>query len=195
MSCEKFVAEKNGPADPATLGYKLNHFCLLVNDIIATKAFYGDVLGMREMFTFHASADYDIVYMGYTHGGPDGTGHQTGQEMLTEKTNRGGLIEFVCLKDANSKAVTSTCEPNTFSHVGLILPDVSNVQERREQYRVKILKRVGEDLSVDGSVANAFGLKGEIVKVRAAAAGVKEIGLDQLLLVTDPDGNVIEIQQ
>ncbi|KAF2095753.1 hypothetical protein NA57DRAFT_59732 [Rhizodiscina lignyota] len=185
----------DGPADPETLGYTLNHFGLIANNITAMMDFYGDVLGMRHIFTFHCSKDYDVVYMGYSHGGKNGTGFQTGDELFAEKTNIEGLVEFVVLKDSPTKNPASTSKTNTFSHIGLVVPDIKKTQARLQQYEVKIIKAVGQDAETPGPVANAYGLGGDIAKARAALAGIDIIGFKNFILAEDPDGNLVEIQQ
>ena len=35
-------------------------------------------------------------YMSLSHGGKNGTGYQTGEELTREKNNSEGLIEFIC---------------------------------------------------------------------------------------------------
>jgi hypothetical protein len=62
QSSDAFVLGDDGPADPATLGYTLNHMALVVNDMEAMMHFYGKILGMRHIFTYHATPKYDIVY-------------------------------------------------------------------------------------------------------------------------------------
>lgn len=188
-----FQIGNDGPADPATLGYTLNHFSLLVNDMVATKQFYGEVLGMREIFTFHASSDYEIMYMGYSHGGKNGTGYQTGEELYAEKTNIEGLIEFLSLKNG-PKLVSSTKSANTFSHVGLVVPDVQQTEARMKQFGVKVLKAVGEEIAPDSEAATAYGFGANLQEARAAGAGIEAIGFAKFLLVTDPDGNLVEVQ-
>lgn len=93
-----FETGSDGPADPATLGYTINHFSLISSDLEKTRCFYGDVLGMRHIYTYHASPNYTIMYMGHAQGGKNGTGFMTGEELLSEKDNMVGLIEFVNLK-------------------------------------------------------------------------------------------------
>jgi lactoylglutathione lyase len=61
-SSDVFVVGNDLPADPATLGYTMNHFALLVNDLDAMMNFYGEVLGMRHIFTYHATPTFEIAY-------------------------------------------------------------------------------------------------------------------------------------
>jgi len=108
----------DGPADPATVGFNLNHLGIQVSDIAASREFYGDVLGLRHIFTFTASEDYIIVYMGYAQGGRNGTGHQTGAEMARDQRNSNGLLELIWAKDnTNIKSRVFG-----FSHLGFIVP-------------------------------------------------------------------------
>jgi lactoylglutathione lyase len=97
----------DGPAPPATISYTFNHFALLVNNLTATRHFYGDILGMRHIFTFQAFPTYSVMYMCHVHGGKNGIGHMTGAELFTEKDNIEGLIEFVYLKTNNVRIPSS----------------------------------------------------------------------------------------
>lgn len=195
-SSSALIIGDDPPADPATLGYNINHFALVVNDIDAMMDFYGRILGMRHIFTFHPSSEYQITYMGHSHGGKNGTGYQHGDEMLREKTNTEGLIEFLYYKGKNSTVKASTVKANTFGHIGVIVPDIQATQARMQDNGVIILKAVGEDPSTsDGPVARAFGLGGNITRARIAALnGIAPLGFRSFLIVTDPDGNLLEIQ-
>lgn len=194
-----FQVGTDGPADPATTGYTMNHFAMIVNDINATRHFYGDILGMRHIFTFQATPDYSITYMGYPSGVKNGTGYQTGEEMLAEKNNREGLVEFLYLNKGNSnefgKVPPTTAARNTFSHVGLVVPDVLQAQQRLNSFGVEIVKGVGKDLSTNAGVAQAYGLGEDAMEDQVIAQGIKTIGFEKFLLVADPDGNLVEIQQ
>lgn len=64
-----------------------------------------------------------------------------------------------------------------------------------EQYGVQILRPVGEDIARGGDAARAYGFGGTSLReTRAAAAGIEVIGFANFLLVADPDGNLVEIQ-
>ena len=199
---EAFTIGNDSYADPATVGYTLNHFAVNVIDIDATMHFYGKILGMRHIFTFHASPAYEIIYMGYSHGGKNGTGFQSGNELYNEKNNIEGLIEFLYLKDCDNGTSSvpkpSTKRPNTFSHIGLIVPDIMATQSRMEQYGVNILKRAGDSVKPETpkgrDIANAFGFGSSQEEAKAALAGIKVLGFNEFLIVTDPDGNLLEIQ-
>ena len=85
----------DGPAPLETRGYSINHFALISNDLNATRKFYGNILGMRHVFTYDASDRFSLMYMSYAHGGKNGTGFMSGCELYTEKANLDGLIEFI----------------------------------------------------------------------------------------------------
>lgn len=87
-SSPSFEVGNDGPADPATLGYTINHFALLTSNITVMKQFYGEVLGMRTIFSYGAGTPYEVLYMGYSHGGKNGTGFQSGEELFAEKNVR-----------------------------------------------------------------------------------------------------------
>lgn len=86
------------PSDVATVGFKIAHIALFVNDIEKTRHFYGDILGMRQIFRLDATNDYSILYMGHSAGGKNGTGYMTGDELVSELYNMQGLMEFIYLK-------------------------------------------------------------------------------------------------
>jgi lactoylglutathione lyase len=85
----------DGPADPATVGFNLNHLGIQVSNVTASREFYGDVLGLRHIFTFNASENFTIVYMGYAQGGRNKTGYQTGAELARDQWNSDGLLELL----------------------------------------------------------------------------------------------------
>ncbi|KAK2759954.1 hypothetical protein FQN54_002690 [Arachnomyces sp. PD_36] len=189
----------NEPADPATLGYSVNHFGLVVKDLDATIDFYTKVIGMRHIFTYSASDKFSIAYIGHSHGGKNGTGYQTTEEMLREKNNSGGLMEFLHLKGGNSAPLSSETRTTTFSHVGLIVPDIKATQDRMDKFGIKVLKRIGEIPTPGGPLDNAFALGDDMTNdqavIAAALRGIAGIGFEDFLVVADPDGNLIEIQQ
>lgn len=84
--------------------------------------------------------------VGYSHGGKNGTGYQSGEELYSEKTNIEGLLEFVGPPKANQnpQVPATTKRLNTFSHVGLVVPDTQKVEKRLKKFGIKILKAVGE---------------------------------------------------
>ena len=195
-----FVIGNDGPAPAATLGYAINHFGLLTTNLGAMKHFYGDILGMRHIFDAHVTTEYTVTYMGYTQGGRNGTGFQSGAELARDKNNLYGLIELVQFNVSDDHLAASTKRTNTFGHVGLIVPDVEKAQTYLEEKGVTILKRVKEPIAAfTGPVQNAFGIgefAGEhIAAKKALVAAQSLIGLEMFLMIEDPDGNLVEIQQ
>lgn len=185
----------DGPADPATTGYTLNHLGLIISNATATLHFYGKILGMRHIFTFHASPAYSIIYMSYSHGGKNGTAYQTGAELYSQKTNSEGLIEFIYPSNATMGLEASTARANTFSHVGIVVPDVRKTESRMREFGVEILKGVGIFPEGNDPAAGVFGLGDGEVAAEEALEGIRMIGFEDFLIVKDPDGNAVEIQQ
>jgi lactoylglutathione lyase len=101
-----YTSGNDGPADPATKGYFINHIGMLTSDLNRTSEWYKTVLGMREVFTMELSPEYTVMYMAHSQGGRNGTGFQTGEEMGLEKNNMAGMIEFQ-LYTVSSLPVTS----------------------------------------------------------------------------------------
>ena len=88
---------------------------------------------------------------------------------------------------------------NTFSHVGLVVPDTKQIEARMQKFGVKVLKPVGK-MPVPGTATGellekAFGVSTYTEEEQKAALdALSVIGFEDFLIVTDPDGNVLEIQ-
>lgn len=95
LTYPNFIPGNDGPADAATLGYTLNHHALLVKNLTTTRDFYGDVLGMRHIFTFELNPKWSLMFMGHAQGGKNGTGFQDAETLGLERGNREGLLEFL----------------------------------------------------------------------------------------------------
>lgn len=147
------------------------------------------------MFTFHASPFYSIIYMSYSHGGKNGTAYQTGPELYSQKTNSEGLIEFIYSKNVAPRLEASTVRATTFSHVGIVVPDVKKAEERMREFGVEVLKGVGTFPNGDDPAAGVFGLGNDERFAEEALEGIRMIGFEDFLIVKDPDGNAVEIQQ
>ncbi|PVH68620.1 hypothetical protein DL98DRAFT_662097 [Cadophora sp. DSE1049] len=140
--------------------------------------------------------------MGHSHGGKNGTGFQSGEQLLAQKNNIEVLIEFLYVKDAKVPLRRTIDNANTFSHIGLIVPDILAAQATFEAFGATILKRVGMN-PVEGDpagddVAVAFGLsevRASSNETAAAPTGIAGFGFTQFIIVADPDGNLIEVQQ
>ncbi|QKX54152.1 uncharacterized protein TRUGW13939_01236 [Talaromyces rugulosus] len=195
-----FVIGTDGPAPPATVGYAFNHIGLVTTHLSEMKDFYVNVLGMRTLFDAYITPEYTVTYMGYAQGGRNGTGFQSGADMMAEKNNLYGLVELQQFNVSDDHLLASTKRSNTFGHVGLIVPDVLKAQEYFESKGVPILKKVNVPLSeLTGVIPNAYGLgKYAGAHIEAKKALLKAqglIGIEMFLLIADPDGNLIEIQQ
>lgn len=184
-----FTFGTDPPASSATKGYNLNHTCLIVNDLEASRHFYGTILGMREISHTQFTEDFSGTYFGYP-SCPDQ--HETGKEMWETARNRSGLLQLLHMRSAAVPRAPGGPK-STFSHLGLFVPDVGKVRDRMREFGVRILKDVGEAGMEMGDVAAAFGGDGtehdeKMVKAVAAMGA----GLGKVLLVADPDGNVVE---
>ncbi|KAF4947407.1 hypothetical protein FGADI_10478 [Fusarium gaditjirri] len=197
------VLGTDDPADWATTGYFINHFAISTRNLTASLDFYSKVLGFRQLFTLHVSKVYSITYLAHAHGGKNGTGYQTALELNREKNNAQGLLEIFHLDIPNNNIESSSQHPNTFAHVGLVVPDAQAIQERLQTMPgVKIVKKYGEkftELTDDLVVGPAVGLPPDAVaqlSLEEREAIVQGLGpsVDPLIFVFDPDGNFIEIQ-
>ncbi|KAK2741535.1 hypothetical protein FQN55_008290 [Onygenales sp. PD_40] len=200
------IPGSDAPADSATTGFVLNHFSLNVNNLTASIDFYTRVFGMRLIFTFRATEKMSISYLAHSHGGKNGTAYQTTAELNRNKNNMEGLIELLHYDyedpKGDDKHPATTELDNTFSHVGIVVPDSKVVEGRLEEFGVPVLKGVGGEVTERAKevVARAYGLgklwkekreeAEELVKLLLGAVP----GVDEFVYATDPDGNLIEVQ-
>ena len=135
--------------------------------------------------------------MAHAHGGKNGTGYQTAEEMNREKNNREGLLELVSLSVPGWNLPASSKVPNTFAHIGMVVPDIEATQRHLQKMGANIVKNFGEPMRLTGAVANATGF-GDLSEL-----GQEEIDLflkvmnvsnTPLIFVADPDGNLVEVQ-
>ncbi|KAF5004154.1 hypothetical protein FDECE_9368 [Fusarium decemcellulare] len=188
------------PADFATNGYFINHLCITVKNLTASVDFYNSVFGLRKLFTLHVTEHFSITYMGHPHGGKNGTGYQTALEMNREKNNAEGLIELVYADVPVNNIDSSTQRPNTFAHIGIVVPDTEVMQARLDTLpHVEVVKPYGEPIPLGGEVAGATGLSVEVLaqlseEEKKAISAVLDPTNLPLIFVADPDGNLIEIQ-
>jgi lactoylglutathione lyase len=186
------------PSDPATTGYFINHLCINARNATESIRWYSEAFGLRLMFRLQVTEHFSISYMGHSHGGRNGTGYQSSQEMNRDKNNREGMIEITSLENPNWDLPSGIRVPNTFSHIGLVVPNITATQERMDAIGATILKRTGEPYKVVGPFADGQGFtqagdsisKEEIAVIDAIMAESNK----PLLFVADPDGTVIEIQ-
>jgi lactoylglutathione lyase len=191
------VAGSDKPADSATTGYVMNHFSLNVRNMTRSLEWYSTVFGFRLIFNFKATKKLSIAYMAHSHGGKNGTAYQTVREMNRNKNNMEGLLELIHF-DGAPPLVASTVVPNTFSHYGIIVPDISATQARMDKLDILVVKRTGEIGTLEGPIANAYGLgdisKWDPAEVKEISDGFLAPGGQDFIILQDPDGNLIEVQ-
>lgn len=188
------------PAPAATTGYFLNHVSLNVKNITASIEFYTNVLGFREIFSLPASEHLTIAYLAHAQGGRNGTGYQTTAEMVRDMSNLSGLIEMLCLDVPEQDLPSSAETPNTFGHLGMVVPDIDATQAWLESLgSVEFLKKTNEPTPTEGPIANANSFPPSAWgQVTVEEKGLIGAILDEVnwkyIFIADPDGNIIEIQ-
>jgi len=186
-------------SDPATIDYMSNHISLIVRNLTASIDFYERAFGFRHLFTFQVSPSFSFTYMGHAAGGKNGTGYQTTEEIVREKNNRQGHIEFQFYNNPEAIAKLNPASgvvPNTVSHIGIVVPDLAAALKRFQDVGVRIVSKPGDVTTPGGELANAVGV-GHMKADDPEAAGILEAfkALNSgLIFVTDPDGNMIEVQ-
>ncbi|PSN74685.1 hypothetical protein BS50DRAFT_615524 [Corynespora cassiicola Philippines] len=187
------------PADPVTTGYFFNHFSLNTNNLTRSVDFYTRVFGMRHMFTYHLTEHLSVTYLGHSQGGRNGSAYQTAEELLRNKQNSAGLLEFVYFNRTSiggEPIPGSDVRTSTFSHVGIIVPDPKATQARLEEFGVTIYKKIAEPMPKDGPLGTPFALGDASFLSDEAFEEIQEqmTKLNQLnIFAADPDGNLLEI--
>src|SRR3954467_13395473 len=93
--------------------------------------------------------------MSHSQGGRNGTGYQSSQIMALEKNNNQGHLEITSLNNPNWNLPAGIKMPNTFSHIGMVVPNITATQERLESLGANILKASGQEFIIEGPFADA----------------------------------------
>ena len=186
------------PSDPATTGYFINHLCINARNATETINWYNRAFGLRLMFSLQVSEHFSISYMGHSHGGRNGTGYQTSEEITRQKNNIEGLLEILSLDFPGWDLPASIKVPSTFSHIGMVVPNIVDTQKRLEAMGANILKATGAPFTIDGPFADVTGFTqaGDAIsqaEIDTILRTLKPLN-EPLLFVADPDGNIIEVQ-
>ncbi|KAI5802971.1 Glyoxalase/Bleomycin resistance protein/Dihydroxybiphenyl dioxygenase [Geopyxis carbonaria] len=174
----QMVIGSDGPQPAATYGHVFNHAAIRSANLTASKAFYGSVLGMRELFTLTTSA-VTVMQLGY----PSPV-DETAQHMVQTQGSRAGKLELL---HVTGKA-PETGPVGRLSHLAWTVKDVQATQERMVMAGAKILKKTGEDEGLAAVVKEYFGIPA------GGVAAVTEF-FRPVLFVRGPDGVLIEIIQ
>jgi len=112
-----------------------------------TVNFYHDAFGYRLLFNLHISENCALSYIGHANGGRNGSGYQTATEMSQERNNREGLIELIELKHWDIPSELKVV--NTFSHMGMIVPNLTVTYQELKSMNANILKVPDETFELD----------------------------------------------
>ncbi|KAF5026900.1 hypothetical protein F66182_930 [Fusarium sp. NRRL 66182] len=189
-----FVPGSDEPSDPATTGYFMNKVGISVSNLTRSMDFYTQVFGFRHMFTFHATPDLSITYLGHSSGGRNGTGYQSAEEMTRDKNNAAGHLELIHLSATDNAQLQSI---PTFRHImGIIVPNSTETQARLDKYGAKIYKRIEEPMPTTGPLGDPFAF-GDATDLSAKGwAAIREAMTElnlQGVFASDPDGNLLEV--
>jgi lactoylglutathione lyase len=186
------------PSDPATTGYFINHLCINVRNATKTIDWYNRAFGLRLMFRLQVSEHFSISYMGHSHGGRNGTGYQTSEEITRNKNNVEGLLEILSLEYPGWDLPAGIKMPNTFSHIGMVVPNITDTQVRLEAMGANIFKKFGEPFTIEGPFSDATGFTqaGDAISKEEIDTIMETLGPGNtpLMFVADPDGTIIEVQ-
>lgn len=193
-----FSEPDDTPSDVATTGYFINHIGINVRNVTESIDWYKKAFGLRHMFTEHVSEHFAIAFIGHSQGGRNGSGYQTNEELNRQKNNMDSLIEMVQLDFEGWNLPSGLKAPNTFSHIGMLVPDPADTQARLEAMGANIVKGAGETFKMEAWFADGTGFTqaGDAISPEEMETIMKSlVPLNTPpLYVADPDGNMIEVQ-
>lgn len=174
-----------------TDGYILNHVAIKVASVSASKAFYVDFLGMKEIFTVETGR-FTAYYLGSTL-----TTGESSRDMLSSLGSRSGLLELISdeppdlatekatYRDENTHQPSVSGQRNAhgFVHLGFRVPDVAETMRRARQLGWNVLKDVNET-----EIAHSVlpGRPNQVQQPREWQGDFKTV-LAQIGFVSDPD--------
>lgn len=141
---------EHGEASANNEGYILNHVAIKVASVAASKAFYVDFLGMKELFTIETGR-FAAHYLGSAL-----TARESAQEIHSSMPSRSGLLELIAVPTATTSDGDQISNPDRsnksldrksaygFVHLGFRVPDVAQTMQRARQLGWTILKDVDE---------------------------------------------------
>jgi lactoylglutathione lyase len=185
------------PADPATAGFKLNHFMMRIRDPAISLPFYIDLMGMRTVFTMN-TGPFTIYYLGYPQTSTHANDLPTfGQDTCAKLQHTLGLLELYHIHGSESQPEgyyeTGNRPPALgFGHLGFTVPDVPKALERMRKAGVKVVKEVGKGTTTRRAIPlseeeEKRGLGLEDIHGNYAAV------FDNIGFVLDPDGYLVEL--
>lgn len=188
------IIGSDGPADEETQGFYIYHAGLNVCNLTASMELYGKVLGMRHMFTLQYTPNFSMAYMGFSQGRRNGTGYQTGPELLRDKNNRGGMVKLFYFDKSEEILAASTERTYTFANLGLVVPDIQVAQDRMDKKGVKTIKRLGaKTAAFYSALANATNVGPQSTdspaEVDALIKGQLTTDVERIIFVLNSDLN------
>jgi len=192
----KAISTTTTPPDRAQPGTQdgpiLNHVAIKVTSVAASKAFYADILGMKELFTINTGR-FTAHYLGSSF-----SSEESSKDILASLGTRSGLLELIHKEKHATDAVRDSTwssekagfdlvapkERQGFVHLGYRVPDVAATLERARQGGWQILKDINE-ISVSEGV-----LPGRSTKAQPLGEWTPGFlhTLAQIGFVADPDG-------
>lgn len=181
------VARQDGDGASPTAGWLVQHFSLNVGDLEESLHFYIDILGLKVYTAFNPAESLRIANIGYpTDGVP----------FWLE------LVHLVpnATVPATPPPVGPDVRSGTFSHFGIAVTDMQAARQRFIDNDVTIEKDIGEDLHPFSPLFTAFGLDRlpctgdrNLPLRQTIIKSLRGAGFRDMLVIQDPDGNLIEI--
>ncbi|KIW99747.1 lactoylglutathione lyase [Rhinocladiella mackenziei CBS 650.93] len=134
------------PADAPTIGFKLNHLCLRVQDLDKSLHFYINLMGMRTVFVTN-TGPMTVYFLGY----PSTDRHREHLDEFGKETpipDTLGLLELFYMHGAEKQPAGFYSSGNTppnlgFCHLGFSVPDLPKALKRLKESGVPIIKDIG----------------------------------------------------
>jgi lactoylglutathione lyase len=190
------------PADHPTIGLKLNHVCLRVRDIDASRAFYMNMLGMRTVAVFNAGP-FTIYFLGHpTTDAHRGDLKLFGNETVPQVPHTLGLLELWHVhgseKQEDGFYSTGNTPPHLgFCHLGFSVPDLPKTLERLKENGVKVFKDLGIATRASLPISdweNEKGVGVEVVGEESEIHQVFKMIFENLIYCQDPVGLPLELE-
>ena len=115
------------------------------------------------------------------------------------KNNAAGLLEMVHFSvkgDDDHIPGPDQGNATTLSHLGIVVPDLKQVQERLEKHGATIYKRPEEPMPTEGPLRNPYTL-GDANGLSDEDFAAIQKGMSELnklnIFAADPDGNLLEV--
>ena len=119
---------------------RLNHSMLRIASPTRSLAFYTQLFGMSQTFSFN-TGPFTIYYLAYP-----SVGDAVPADIHATSGLRSGLLELIHVHGPENEHIASGNEPSAFGfgHLGFTVPDVGTLLEKAKEMGFEVLKEPGD---------------------------------------------------